>query len=235
MSWSSNPQAPPDPATLPRSVLDPATAKDHQWPERDIRLVPEIIRTFGYIPDDEMLLPGDVVLVTPGSAVARLIQSAQRKGGFSPAHAMWTHAALYIGRGQIVEATPFGGVRVTRLLDMTFGRKILIRRHTATSNLLTRYQIAIEALTELHRGYSFSAVPRLAWLALRHEIWRNDHRPNIDAVTICSTLVRNAYARAARLDPLPLVTGMVWPADLSQTSELCDTPIGWIKLVTIQT
>eukprot|EP01037_Dinobryon_pediforme_P005526 gene5526-5580_t len=215
------------PLKLPRPILDPEKAACGLWPQASVRLAPERIRAFGYIPNEDAMLPGDVILVTSGSVVGSLIHRAQSTGGFASDHAIWTHAAMYIGRGQVVEATPIGGVRVGNFLEMTYGRKVLVRRRSNDSltTLVVRYQIAVEALTALRTSYSFSAIPRLAWLAMRQKIWKTDHRPNIESVMICSTFVRNAYARAARLDPLPQITGMIWPADLSQTDELTDQEI----------
>ncbi len=185
------------------------------------------------MPDAETLWPGDVLLVTGTGLTGRLIRGVQQHGGFHPEHARWTHAALYIGRGQIVEATPFGGVRVGQLAGMTFGRQLLVRRRPATPYLPmeNRYDIAIRALTGLRRGYSVGAIPLLAWQAWRRNLWDQDHRPDVRRVTICSTVVRNAYTKAIFTDLLPGLTGVPWPADLSLTPELTDMPIGWVRIV----
>jgi hypothetical protein len=135
-----------------------------------------------------------------------------------------------------VEATPLGGVRVGLLVSMTFGRELLVRRRQAVPPLAMedRCGIAIHALTGLHRGYSLSAVPSLAWQAWRRKLWEDEKRPEVRRVTICSTVVRNAYTTAISTDLLPGVTGVTgvtWPADLSKTTELSDVPIGWAKVV----
>lgn len=157
----------------------------------------------------------------------------QEYGGFHPDHARWTHASLYIGRGRLVEATPLGGVRVGLLVGMTFGRELLVRRRLSNPPLLMeqRYDIAVHALTGLRRGYSLDAVPRLAWHAWRRRLWEQDQRPDVGGVIICSTVVRNAYTTAIFTDLLPGMISVTWPADLSQTAELDDVPIGWAKIV----
>ena len=195
--------------------------------------MPPDIRQFGYVPDTQKLLPGDVLLVTGTGLVPHLIRKAQVHGGFHPDHARWTHAAVYIGSDRLVEATPFGGMRVGQLARTTFRRELLVRRRLDNSSLRMeqRYDIAIHALTFLRRGYSFGAVPRLAWQAWRRQLWKPDQRPDIRRVTICSNVVRNAYATAIYTDLLPGVIGVIWPADLSQTTELNDVQIGWVRVV----
>lgn len=172
-----------------------------------------------------------MVLVTGDGPVPKLIRRAQERGGFHPDHARWTHIAVYIDRGLLVEATPFGGVRVGQLVDMTFGRELLVRRRSTPLTLEDRYRIAVYALTGLRRGYSLASLPRLAWQALRSTLWQVDHRPDIRNVTTCSTVVRNAYATALTTDLLPGQVGVAWPADLSQTVELDDVPMGWVRVV----
>ena len=179
-----------------------------------------------------MLVPGDVLLVSGAGLLPRLIRHAQERGGFHPRHARWTHASLYIGRGRVVEATPFGGVRIGQLAAATFGRELLVRRRVTTPDLVTeqRCTIAIEALTALRRGYSLTEVPRLAWQAWRGRLWSHDQRPNIGSVTICSTVVNNAYMTAVYTDLAPGIVGVLWPADLSLTDALTDIPVGWVRV-----
>src|SRR5277367_1383409 len=76
------------------------------------------VRKFGYMPDEVNLLHGDLLLV---SAIgwwhfgAHIIRYVQRRGGCAPNAAFWHHAAMYIGDGDVLEAVPFWGVRVSRL------------------------------------------------------------------------------------------------------------------------
>jgi hypothetical protein len=116
---------------------------------------------------------------------------------------------------------------------MTFGRQVLVRRRTVHPQLTIehRYVIAIEALAGLKPGYGLTAVPRLACEALRHRLWKPDQRPNVSSIVVCSSLVRNAYTTAIITDLLPGVIGVAWPADLSQTAELADVAIAWVKVV----
>jgi hypothetical protein len=185
------------------------------------------------VPDAQVLLPGDVLLVTGTGLVPQWIRLAQEHGGFHTDHAHWTHTALYIGRGRLVEATPLGGVRIGLLVGMTFGRELLVRRRLPDPPLSMeqRYDIAIHALTSLRRGYSLGSLPRLAWRAWRRSLWQADQRPDVGGVVICSTVIRNAYTSAIFTDLLSGVIGVAWPADISQTEELSDVPIGWVKVV----
>lgn len=154
------------------------------------------------------------------------------QGGFDREHARWSHAALYIGGGRIVEATPFGGVRVGRLVDMTFDRHLLVRRRLDEAlTMESRYAIVVDALTGLRRGYSLGAVPRLAWRSWRRQLWAPDRRPDVGGVVICSTVVRNAYTTSIAVDLVPGTISVTWPADLSHTAELEDVEIGWVQIV----
>lgn len=114
------------------------------------------------------MLPGDIVLVTDNRLVSRLIALTQRRGGFHASHARWTRIAMYINDGLIVEATPFGGVRLGRFVDMTFGRELLVRRvvDEAVLPMENRLRVGIAALSGLRRGYSWMMLPYLGWQAL---------------------------------------------------------------------
>lgn len=215
---------------MQRPVLDPNTAAESAWPTQSIRVIDPEIRKFGYTPDEGRFLPGDVLLVTGTNEVAKLIKRVQERGGFDPCHARWTHAALYIGNGQLVEATPFGGIRVGQLAKTTFGRELLVRRVSNHLAMEDRYKVAINALTGLGRGYSLGSVVPLAWQALTGKLWQGERRPDFRSVTICSSLVRNAYSTAVYKDLVPGVTAVTWPADLSHTGELDDAEIGWVQI-----
>lgn len=222
---------------MARPILDPLAAQDANWPEISFRVLNQNIRAFGYVPDDTALLPGDVLLVTGHGLAGRWIAQAQRRGGFADDHCQWTHAALYVGSGRVIEATPSGGVRIGLMVETCFNRRLLVRRRTADDiRLEHRYQIVIEALTALRRGYSLGVVPSMAWQAFRQTLWQPTSQRRNTLVRICSTVVGNAYSTAINLNLLPgQPGGVVWPADLSHSKELTDIQIGWLKVSEITT
>lgn len=184
------------------------------------------------MPDEAALLPADIVLIaSDGAKVSRWIEATQRLGGFAEHHAIWTHAALYIGNDRVVEATPKGGVRVAPLSEVTLGGVALVRRlPSADPTIDWRYRIIVHAMQGLGQNYSLDAVPWLAWTAWRRRLWRPS--PNVDpsTVTICSNVIRDAYLSAADANLVPNGAGVAWPADLSQSPRLVDVSAGWVKV-----
>ena len=213
-------------------ILAPEDAANGTWKNASFRSLGQNIRDFGYVPDAAQMQPGDVILVAGTNMVAKGIRKTQ-KIGFHTDDARWTHAALYIGEELIVEATPFGGVRVGSLYKLANGKRLRVRRIPCESGftMTTRYQVTISALTDLRRGYSLFSIPRLLWWALFGMLYKSDQRPNIGGVIICSSVVRNAYLKSANLNLVPGMISPAWPADLSQTAELTDVQIDWVKIV----
>ena len=111
----------------------------------------------------------------------------------------------------------------------TFQSKLLVRRVPDLSESRGK-DVAFEALTLLHRGYSLVAVPALAWQASIGALWRPHKVRDTRTATICSTVVNSAYSASIATDLVPGVEGTIWPADLSETRELRDVTVGWMKL-----
>lgn len=196
------------------------------------RLLDDRIRRFGQVADESRLQPADLVLLGLADAKAsRLIEAAQRRGGFDSQHAQWTHVAMYIGDDRVIEATPADGVRVNALSDVMFRRPSLVRRVVhAELPLEARFRTIIHAMHEIGRPYSLGIVPGLGWRAWRRRVWRPGSGPDILGMTICSSLMRRAYLSGAELDIAPHATGVTWPADLSMSPRLADVPIGWVRV-----
>lgn len=212
---------------LGRPILVPSEAATVFRAEQSKRVLARKIRLFGYVPNVEQLLPGDVILVTGAGPVPGLIRYTQERGGFHSDHARWTHIALHIDNDMIIEAAPWGGIRIDRLEDMTFGREVLVRRLEGLKPE-DRFRVAIQALAGLRRRYSLPSMPRLAWQAWREVLWR---KTPVHGVTICSTVARDAYITGPQIDLFPGQTGVIWPADLSMTPVLSDVPVDWVKVV----
>lgn len=217
---------------MARPVLDPTTAHTAASCSVSYRLLDPVIQNFGYVINEDALLPADLVLVANGGGKGSIaIETAQRQGGFEAEHARWTHVALYIGGDRVVEATPWHGVRVGTLSTAMFGRPALIRRIINPElSVETRYQIIIHAMQEIGGSYSVAKVPPLAWAAFRRTLWRRSLGGDDQSLRLCSSLVRRAHLSAAEIDIAPGITGIVWPADLSRSKRLADVDVGWVKL-----
>lgn len=220
---------------MTRPVLSPHQAKGGDWPVGRFRTLPRNVQAFGYVPDIAKLMAGDVVLFSGAGFVPWAIRSAQLVAQFDPSHAVWTHAALYVGKGTLVEAVPVHGVRVAPLVEATFGRTLLVRRRRKTADgaselsMEQRYTVVIDALAQIKRGYSLGLVPALAWNALRQTLGR-PVPGHVAGVVICSNIISRAYMTALQLALSAATTDVTWPADLSFCEELDDIPIGWVKV-----
>ena len=210
-----------------RPVLDPATAAGGNWPELRFQELDRRIREFGHVPDVRALLPGDIMLLTRDAMVPALIRRAQGNAGYAGVDATWSHVALYTGDAMVVDANPIGGVKLRPMVQATFAHRMVVRRR-ADLSMEDRYRIVVKALANLRRSYSLLALPRLAWRAWCGPGVRPDG--HVGGVTICSTLVGDAYAEAVQVDFRPRSIGASWPADISHTDQLCDVAIGWVKV-----
>lgn len=213
--------------THARPVLDPSSAGNSTWPDLQFHQIRGSIRQFGIVPDARLLQPADLLLMTRAATVPNLIRRAQANAGFAPTDAEWTHAALYTGDNMVVDANPIGGVSLRPMVDASFRHRMLVRRHPQLSTE-DRYRVVVKALAHLRRGYSLLAVPRLAWLAWSGPGARAPG--HVGGVTICSTLVADAFAEAVQVDFRPRSIGATWPADLSFTAKLDDVQVGWVRV-----
>ncbi|MBF0306617.1 MAG: hypothetical protein HQL41_13315 [Alphaproteobacteria bacterium] len=182
---------------------------------------------FGYFPDIDLLLPGDLLLFMAAKPkwVSRRIQAAQRKGGYPNPHARWHHAAVHIGKGHIVEAVAEGRVSYRQMYHYIGSHCIRVRRDPSLSND-DRYGLAIEALTTLRARYSIGAIPKI----LAHTIkglWRTDIHDRSMRPVICSQVYADAYMTTTNRLVVPRTPGYVIPAALSETPVLQDVPIPW--------
>lgn len=149
------------------------------------------------------LLLGDVILTSnssPGSSPIRVANFC--KGGYEKR--IWSHAALYIGNGQIVESVP-GGVRIvslyeTYLKDGKHGIRVL-RKRGLSSDMAGRIITFCTAQKDVqydHRAIAYFVFlnllpPYLAFILTPGYVggWLN--RPN---AYFCSELVSEGFKRA---------------------------------------
>ncbi len=91
----------------PQQVLDPKDIAAARRPNQSQpHILPQFVREFGYVPDFDDWLPGDLLLFcsSRGSLIAQQIVSTQLKLNYAPDHARWHHAAVYIGDRYLCEA-----------------------------------------------------------------------------------------------------------------------------------
>ncbi len=213
-------------------VLDPRQLPDRErapiWHPNGP--VPPDLRKFGWYPQTEPWLPGDLILlhsVRP-SLISRLIISGQHTGGYPPVDARWHHAAVYVGDDYLCEAT-LCGVRYRPIYSYVGARLIRVRRDPRLKPD-QRYKIAITAMARLRRAYSWIDLLRLGVQSLMG-FWRPRRMVLGTFGLICSQLYADAYqATTGRV----LTSGgrqIATPADLSLTEILVDVQFGWKRIV----
>lgn len=209
-------------------VLDPNSIADASR-EVSIPLLSPKTRKFGYVPAIDQLLPGDLVLYSESDFVARLIDNWQRRAGFSNDDARWSHAAVYLDDGFVVEAIPKGGVVQRSIYEGIPSGLMRFRRLVGLSDI-DRYRIALRALSRLGRSYSISRVPKLS-LSLGRGLWNRVAAPDEKGIVICSQIYHDSIVEITRsyLDQCP-VDAAVTPAHLSYSGSMIDLEIGWLRL-----
>jgi hypothetical protein len=215
---------------MPRPILRPDD--DKKVPSGSISLLEldQSVRTFGFVPDIAVLKPGDAVLLAAPQPrwTQHLIAWFQRRGGIHEDHAVWTHVGIYIGRGLLVEAAPFGGVRMASFYGLAKDFRMLVRSDPILSDL-QRFEIATHALTRLGGSYDLCEVPRMVRAALLG-FWRPKAPIRLKRTLICSTLYSDAYLDVTQRSVCPTWAREVWPGHIGATNRLVDVPVSWLSV-----
>lgn len=212
-----------------RFVLDPADCEADTEGVAGPAPVPPRVRRFGRVPDAGALRSGDLILFAGcrPTVVGGLITAAQVRSGHAPRDAGWTHAAIYLQRGQICEAVR-GGVRCTSLLEYVPTHRIRARRDP-TLTAEEPFLIALEAMTRLNERYSTGQLGRIAKRLLAG-LWRPEPA-EVEHPTICSQVYADSFAATTERFVIPGRTRDITPADLSATPTLVDVRLGWLRIV----
>jgi hypothetical protein len=181
-------------------------------------------------------LPGAFFLSTIPGLVGRGVSALQ---AFARGGSLWTHAGIYVGDGQVVQAEP-GGVKLRDLPDWLAPEPLLwsdapIQRHLASLDFppawpsqyekLTRQRVVKAALDLVHSPYAWLDYLTIAGAEWRVPGWeRIRGRVDKSGALLCSSLVDRAYTIAG----IHLFTdhrppGQVTPADLARYDE------AWIR------
>lgn len=189
-------------------------------------------QALGKLLDTSILLPGDLILVSsinPG-LVQRSIRKIQSKGGYSLEHARWEHAAMYIGKGVLCEASRKGVGRA--MITNYVGSHVIRARRDLSLSESDRWKLAIEALSQ--QGYSYSYL-EIARLLIMSRIGYSDHT-NLNKLSkpkmavICSELYADSYALATRKVIGNIEGKEVTPASLSAERTFNDVQLQWLSI-----
>lgn len=210
-------------------VLDPARV-DGTQAFVSVSLLSQKTRNFGFVPAVESLLPGDLILYSDTDTVSRLITASQERAGFAREHARWSHAAVYLDDGFLVEALPLSGVNQRSIYEGIPSGLLRFRRLQSLSPI-DRYRVALRALSRLGQTYSIGKVPKLS-LRMAAGLWKRRAAPDEKGIVICSQIYHDSVVEITRsyLDHCP-VDAAVTPAHLSCSDDLVDLDIGWRRLL----
>lgn len=191
--------------------------------------IPPYIRNFGYFPNIDDWLPGDLLLVSSVKPpwVSRQIIASQKRGGYVAEDARWHHAAIYLGEANVCEATG-QGVHVAPLFGYVGDHLLRVRRDT-NLKIEDRFRLAMAALLRLGTRYSAGDVVGLFARSFRG-YW--DGSPGAVSplgarAVICSRLYSDAYSMVTNNFIASRPTLEVTPAALSETTKLHDVDLHW--------
>lgn len=191
--------------------------------------LPKTIIKFGYIPREEDLEPGDLILFEPKKWQLNhwLIKRVQ-SGCFPETHSRWSHAAVYTGDWQICSADTSRGVHEEDIFEHLLLSRLRVRR--AKLPPVRRFQIALNAIRRRGNVYDWRGMLDFyRHFGTLHKVPLHQRVAATDA-SICSDLYAQSFFRAAHaLIGRPVNTAFM-PADLSATDKLDDVPVRWMRL-----
>jgi hypothetical protein len=216
---------------LPHIELVPDQARQSHTRQRAIAILPPSVRRFGFVPDIEQLLPGDLILsrTTSPGWIDNQIAKSQGSGGFAAENARWTHAAVFIGDDQLVEALPLQGVVQHSIYSYIPSEIIRVRRRPGLSDA-QRHRIAIHAMTSLRTRYSVFSAVKLG-MDLSRGLWNSNALRTNRYIVICSQLYFDSILEILkiRLDGCP-TEAPTTPAHLGATADLTDVSVDWLQV-----
>ena len=168
--------------------------------------------------------PGDIVLVEAAGFMGAIVQAGQAAGA-SRSLALasrWSHAAVFIGNGILVDAALGTGVQQCSVWNYCQHRALTVRR--IDDPAIPGADIAkIPRCAVSHLGEPYSVVQ----VVLAKLGWPNAQAPNAQAV-YCSTFAALVIAEATGFE---LASNPQWqplfPSTLSAHSDLSVVPLEW--------
>lgn len=179
-----------------------------------------------YVPNFSDWREGDIVLVHHSSETASLAIVASQAASFSAvtrAGADWSHAAVYIGGGMLVDATVGTGVSAQSVWHYCQNRAIRLRRLSDPSISLRHIaNISLEAQRQIGKPYS------LIQAIVSKLVPGTTPIPN---ALYCSTLVGLVVARATGYDlTYDTAHQPLHPGTLAAHPDLIDVLLEWRHL-----
>ncbi|MBC7843791.1 MAG: hypothetical protein H7099_15835 [Gemmatimonadaceae bacterium] len=167
-----------------------------------------------------------------------MIRDAQRKLGHAVADAFWTHAALYVGDGEIVEANwdrDLDDNPVSRVAVSTYVPHAYIRRRTMP-DLSEKMQQAVADQADLRCGEDYSLLAAIdIYIKAQLRQFSRVAPPFVLRRSarglVCADIVSTSYDHVLRRPAFANTDDdIVVPATLSATGELEDAEIAWCTI-----
>lgn len=154
----------------------------------------------------------------------------QLRGGYGPDDARWEHAAVYIGGGDICEATR-NGVNIKPIFGYLRSHLIRVRRNPDLT-LDQRWNLAVHALRMKNYRYGFMSIVELHIKSIKG-FWYNEDTPIHfpKSSVYCSQLYVNAHGKISKTALGNNKSGEDTPASLSLDTTLMDIKtLSWVKI-----
>ncbi|MFN3262982.1 MAG: hypothetical protein ACE37J_20730 [Pikeienuella sp.] len=209
-------------------ILEPTNVGDHTDDLITFGELPERVKAFGYFVDLSMLSPGDILLFdgvepTKGGRAVKVIQSKS----FEETHARWSHAAIYISKGVIVEALPRGGVVERSISEYVPGYTIRALRIPDLSEA-ERFEIAFAALRKTKQYYSLVGA---GFEFVRVTLNLQNSKYRIGRMVFCSQICYASIIEGAGVFPEGCpIADVVYPAALSGSSTFESVKLRWARI-----
>jgi hypothetical protein len=186
------------------------------------------------VPNLDAWQPGDIVLVNRRGLSGAAIGPGQvLLGPTGSAARRWSHCAIYVGDGLVVDAVPRGGVGIRSLEGYCARRATALLRLEIDGAFLSREQglkVAARARELAGKRYAYGALVGLAFkrllTVLRLPVPRSNDDPEVKRL-FCSSLVVVAYnAINVPIEQDPNVAPCL-PANLPLHSNLWSQDLRW--------
>ena len=211
-----------DPANIPAGCLECSNVPP---------AIPKDVRKLQHLPDLDLLLPGDLILISPNNPtlLQRQIRNIQLQGNYSPEDSHWTHASVYLGFDfHICEATG-KGVHQGTLLNSLADHLVRVRRDP-TLDYKTRWKIVVGATLQIGKPYGLASALKIGYRAIKGFHNPFNQPTQSDDHFLCSELYADAFLFATRKTLQDTQAKEVSPAFLSYVDYLEDVPLAWRRI-----
>lgn len=184
-------------------------------------------------PATNQLLPGDLILywpLEPNPVQQEIIRYQALRT--SPAHAHYTHAAIFVGCDCVLAEARFPrGVVLASLEDIVTEDACILVRRIPSIGTAQREAIARVAAGLRGGSYGWQVILDAKLADYRRRLDYTFALPDAERGLICSQLCQLAVARGARVSLQPVSGELITPAVLSASPELEDVPLSWAKVI----